>query len=138
MRDRLDRHIATSKHVGPRQDAVGTSSEQRSFLRALADGTQQRSPTDTRSSTLIGKRDLLVATAAATLGAAASSRSARAQADRPGIVGAFETAEAAFVFGLPIVMNYAVMYEYAVDRTSSQFKAPFNTIWNDAQVFTWR
>ncbi|MBS0562516.1 MAG: DUF1254 domain-containing protein [Proteobacteria bacterium] len=35
-------------------------------------------------------------------------------------------------------MNYAVMYEYAIDRTNPQFKAPFNTIWNDAQVFTWR
>ena len=35
-------------------------------------------------------------------------------------------------------MNYAVMYEFAIDRNSGQFKAPFNTIWNDAQVFTWR
>ena len=88
---------------------------------------------------MISKRDLLVATAATTLGtAAAIPRSARAQADRPGIVGAFETAQAAFVFGLPIVMNYAVMYEFVIDRNSSQFKAPFNTIWNDAQVFTWR
>jgi hypothetical protein len=25
-------------------------------------------------------------------------------------------AEEAFIYGLPIVMNYAVMYEYAVDR----------------------
>jgi hypothetical protein len=25
-------------------------------------------------------------------------------------------------------MNYAVMYEYAVDRDSGQFKAPFNQI----------
>jgi hypothetical protein len=88
---------------------------------------------------MIRKRNLLLAAAATTLGTAATiRRSARAQADRPGIVGAFETAEAAFVFGLPIVMNYAVMYEYAIDRNGSQFKAPFNTIWNDAQVFTWR
>ena len=88
---------------------------------------------------MISKRDLLVATAATTLGfTAAASRSARAQANRPGVVGAFETAEAAFIFGLPIVMNYAVQYEFAIDRKSSQFKAPFNTIWNDAQVFTWR
>lgn len=88
---------------------------------------------------MISKRDLLAATAATTFGAAtAITRSARAQTDRPGIVGAFETAEAAFVFGLPIVMNYAVMYEFVLDKTSSQYKAPFNTIWNDAQVFTWR
>lgn len=88
---------------------------------------------------MIGKRNLLAATAAATLGSAAGlARPARAQADRPGIVGAFETAEAAFMFGLPIVMNYAVMYEFVIDKKNSQYKAPFNTIWNDAQVFTWR
>jgi hypothetical protein len=37
-------------------------------------------------------------------------------------------AEEGFIYGLPIVMNYAVMYEYAVDRDSGQFKAPFNQI----------
>jgi len=37
-------------------------------------------------------------------------------------------AEEGFIYGLPIVMNYAVMYEYAVDRNSGQFKAPFNQI----------
>lgn len=88
---------------------------------------------------MISKRDLLVATAAATFGTTtAITRSAHAQTDRPGIVGAFETAEAAFVFGLPIVMNYAVLYEFVIDKKNSQYKAPFNTIWNDAQVFTWR
>jgi hypothetical protein len=39
-------------------------------------------------------------------------------------------AEEGFIYGLPIVMNYAVMYEYAVDTKSSQFKAPFNEINN--------
>lgn len=46
-------------------------------------------------------------------------------------------AEAGFIYGLPIVMNYAVMYEYAVDTKSSQFKAPFNQIRNEARVFTY-
>jgi hypothetical protein len=35
-------------------------------------------------------------------------------------------------------MNYAVMYEYAVDRDSGQFKAPFNQILNEARVFTYQ
>lgn len=35
-----------------------------------------------------------------------------------------------------MIMNYAVMYEYAVDKTSSQYKAPFNQIINIAPVFT--
>lgn len=83
------------------------------------------------------RRDLLRAPSLATL-AAVLPLPALAQAGRPGIIGAFEAAEAAFVFGLPIVMNYAVMYEFAIDRTSGQFKAPFNTVWNDEQVFTWR
>jgi hypothetical protein len=46
-------------------------------------------------------------------------------------------AEEGFIYGLPIVMNYAVMYEYAVDRNSSQFKAPFNHIKNQTSVFTY-
>ena len=47
-------------------------------------------------------------------------------------------AEKAFIYGLPIVMNYAVMYEYAVDKNSGQFKAPFNQINNEARVFTYK
>jgi hypothetical protein len=43
-----------------------------------------------------------------------------------------------FVYGLPIVMNYAVMYDYAIDRESGQFKAPFNQIKNEARVFTYK
>ena len=46
-------------------------------------------------------------------------------------------AEEGFIYGLPIVMNYAVMYENAVDKNSSQFKAPFNQIKNQARVFTY-
>src|SRR5882672_8809382 len=47
-------------------------------------------------------------------------------------------AEEAFIYGLPIVMNYAVMYEYAVDKGGPQFKAPFNQIKNEARVFTYQ
>jgi hypothetical protein len=46
-------------------------------------------------------------------------------------------AEEGFIYGLPIVMNYAVMYEYAVDKNSGQYKAPFNQINNEARVFTY-
>jgi hypothetical protein len=47
-------------------------------------------------------------------------------------------AEEAFIYGLPIVMNYAVMYEYCVDKNSGQYKAPFNQIKNEARVFTYK
>jgi hypothetical protein len=47
-------------------------------------------------------------------------------------------AEEGFIYGLPIVMNYAVMYEYCVDKNSGQYKAPFNQIKNEARVFTYK
>jgi hypothetical protein len=56
----------------------------------------------------------------------------------PGIAETKAIAEEGFIYGLPIVMNYAVMYEYAVDRDSGQFKAPFNQIRNEARVFTYK
>jgi len=45
-------------------------------------------------------------------------------------------AEEGFIYGLPLVMNYAVMNEFAVDTKSSQFKAPFNEIHNEHRVST--
>lgn len=56
----------------------------------------------------------------------------------PGMAETRAIAEEGFIYGLPIVMNYAVMYEYAIDRNSGQFKAPFNQILNEARVFTWK
>ena len=63
---------------------------------------------------------------------------AQTGADRPGFFKAKDIAEAGFIYGLPIVMNYGVMYEYAVDRNSGQFKAPFNQIKNEPNVFTYK
>jgi hypothetical protein len=45
-------------------------------------------------------------------------------------------AEEGFIYGLPLVMNYAVMNEFAVDTRSSQFKAPFNQLHNAHAVAT--
>jgi hypothetical protein len=56
----------------------------------------------------------------------------------PSIVETKAIAEEAFIYGLPIVMNYAVMYEFAVDSKSSQFKAPFNQIGNEHHVSTYK
>src|SRR6195256_4527161 len=90
---------------------------------------------------MLTKRDLLRSAALATITVATkTSLPVRAQtsADRPGFFAAKDIAEAGFIYGLPIVMNYAVMYEYAVDRSSGQFKAPFNQINNEARVFTYK
>jgi hypothetical protein len=56
----------------------------------------------------------------------------------PGIAEVKAIAEEGFIYGLPIVMNYAVMYEFAVDTKSSQFKAPFNQINNQHGVATYK
>src|SRR5207247_6656219 len=54
----------------------------------------------------------------------------------PGIAETKAIAEEGFIYGLPLVMNYAVMNEFAVDTKSSQFKAPFNEINNEHRVAT--
>jgi hypothetical protein len=61
---------------------------------------------------------------------------ALAQTRRYGFLRTTLLAEAGFIYGLPIVMSYAVMYEQAVDRHSQHFKAPFNRIRNEDRVFT--
>src|SRR4051812_37228521 len=53
-----------------------------------------------------------------------------------GILETKDIAEQGFIYGLPLVMNYAVMQEFAVDRNSGQFKAPFNHLANEHRVFT--
>ena len=56
----------------------------------------------------------------------------------PGIAETKAIAEEAFIYGLPLVMNYAVMNEFVVDKNSGQYKGPFNTIANEARVFTYK
>lgn len=55
----------------------------------------------------------------------------------PGFVEMKAIAEEGFIYGLPIVMNYAVMNEYVIDKNSSQYKAPFNVILSAARVLTY-
>jgi hypothetical protein len=44
--------------------------------------------------------------------------------------------EEAFIYGFPMVMNYTVFYQYFVDTSSPEYKAPFNTVYNSAHVYT--
>src|SRR5258706_1540834 len=89
---------------------------------------------------MITKRDLLRSAALATITATTTKAvpaSAQVKAEWPSLFEAKAIAEEGFIYGLPIVMNYAVMYEYAVDKNSGQYKAPFNHINNEARVFTY-
>ena len=90
---------------------------------------------------MLTKRDLLRSAALAAMTIATTTplpANAQTKAEWPDIREAKAIAEEGFIYGLPIVMNYAVMYEFAVDRNSSQFKAPFNQIKNEARVYTYK
>jgi hypothetical protein len=54
----------------------------------------------------------------------------------PGILETRAIAEEAFIYGLPLVMSYAIMSAYSIDRTSTAFTAPFNEIKNEPRVYT--
>src|SRR5512136_3106275 len=66
------------------------------------------------------------------------ARAEKTEQKAPGIEETKAIAEEGFIYGLPIVMNYAVMYEYVVDKNSGQWKAPFNQVHNEARVFTYQ
>ena len=42
----------------------------------------------------------------------------------------------AYTYAFPMIANYKAMYQYFVDKSSSQYKGPFNTIVNDSHVYT--
>jgi len=60
------------------------------------------------------------------------------ESNRPTISETKAIAEEGFIYGLPIVMNYAATYEFFVDKTSSQYKTVFNQLYNEASVFTYK
>ncbi|TCU20187.1 DUF1254 domain-containing protein [Rhizobium sullae] len=85
---------------------------------------------------MLTKRDLLRSAAAIAAGAAIARPSLLMAQSYPGIIEAKDIAEEGFIYGLPLVMIYAVMQEFAVDKNSGQFKAPFNEINNQHHVST--
>ena len=88
---------------------------------------------------MITKRQLLGGAAFAASAAIPGLLPAKAAApSRPGFIAAKDIAEAGYIFGLPIVMNYGTMYEFVIDKHSGQYKGPFNTIENASSVFTYK
>lgn len=85
---------------------------------------------------MLTRRELLQTAALATIVSTCKSAPALAQTERYGFLATTAIAERGFIFGLPIVMSYAAMYEHAVDRQSGTFKASFNRIKNESHVFT--
>jgi hypothetical protein len=68
----------------------------------------------------------------------AIAKAEKKDAEKPGVVAIKDTVKEAYIYGFPMLMNYGVMRAYFVDRDSGQYKAPFNTIYNEARVFTYK
>ncbi|WVT05867.1 DUF1254 domain-containing protein [Sinorhizobium chiapasense] len=45
-------------------------------------------------------------------------------------------AKEAYIYGFPLVDNYRVQYSYFVDKSDPEYKAPWNTLFNTARVYT--
>ena len=45
-------------------------------------------------------------------------------------------AKEAYIYAFPMVMNYKTFFAYSIDRSSGEFKAPFNQICNMPRVYT--
>jgi len=55
---------------------------------------------------------------------------------RPSIAETKDIAEQGFIYGLPLVMSYAIMNAYSINHDSPAFTAPLNQIHNEARVYT--
>lgn len=67
---------------------------------------------------------------------AAAKEEKKAGVSAPSIEEVEQIAEEGFVYGLPLVMAYTASYEFWVDKSSSQYKGPFNEIFNERRVFS--
>ena len=88
---------------------------------------------------------LLIAVLAACAGACGTSNDTVSQAAKqdalagkavPSMAETKAIAEEGFIYGLPLVMNYAVHHDFFIDATSAEYKAPYNQIHNEHRVFT--
>ncbi len=70
--------------------------------------------------------------------AQADKRDAATGIQTPSIAEVKAIAEEGFIYGLPLVTNYSINYAFFVNRNSGQWKAPFNKIFNENRVFTYK
>ena len=42
----------------------------------------------------------------------------------------------AYIYAFPMIAAYKAMYQFAIDKSTSQYRGPFNVISNDAKTFT--
>jgi hypothetical protein len=51
---------------------------------------------------------------------------------------AYNISKEAYIYAFPMIAGYKAFYEFNVDKASSQYKGPLNTIISDASVFTYK
>jgi hypothetical protein len=66
------------------------------------------------------------------------SAAEKADKTRPDFAQTRAIAEEAYIYGFPMIAAYKAMYEFNVNKSSSQYKGPFNQIIGDSQVFTYK
>lgn len=47
-----------------------------------------------------------------------------------------QIAKEAYIYGLPLVLNYKTMYNYVIDKKSPEYKGDFNSLGCEARVYT--
>ena len=52
------------------------------------------------------------------------------------LIETYETAEEAYTYAFPMIASYKAMYQFFIDKASSQYKGPLNQLFNEARVFT--
>src|SRR5207237_4830005 len=45
-------------------------------------------------------------------------------------------AKEAYIYGFPLVDNYRIQHAYWADKATSEYKGPWNQIWNSSRLFT--
>ena len=66
------------------------------------------------------------------------TKAEKKETDRPSIAESKAIAEEAYIYGFPMIAGYKALYQFNVDKSSSQYKGPFNQIANEARVFTYK
>jgi len=61
-----------------------------------------------------------------------------AKAEMGDRIEAYEISKEAYIYAFPMIAGYKAFYEFNVDKASSQYKGPLNTIISDANVFTYK
>ena len=82
----------------------------------------------------MNRRQTLLGAAALLTGRSLAPAAALAQSSA--VAEARAICKEATIYGFPLVDSYRIQYSYFVDRGSPEFKAVWNTLFNNARVYT--